>query len=229
MLVVSWMSSKLITVEAEDDFAKALQTMKDYHVSHLPVMKDGKLAGMLSGMTLNDAILEGQARGLDVKELGRFKVGEVMTPDPPCINLCHTVEEAALLMLEKGLTGLPVQDENGNLMAVLSASDVMRAMVSLSGVSTGGVLFGMNIPDEPGSIKLVVDPLRDAGARLASIFTSYDRCAEGRRNVFIRASGLDREKLVGLKETLSQVGEIIYILDSKDDGDSEFVKTCLER
>ena len=228
MLVVSWMSSKLITVDAEDDFAKALQIMKDYHVSHLPVLDGGRLVGMLSGMTLNDAILAGQARGVDVKGLGLFKVREVMTPNPPSINLCHTVEEAALLMLEKGLTGLPVQGEDGSLMAVITASDIMRAMISLSGVSQGGVLFGLNIPDQPGSIREVVDPLRSAGARLASILTSYDRCAQGRRNVFIRAAGLDRKKLVELKEQLSKVGEIIYILDSKDDGVSEFVKTCLE-
>ena len=133
MLVVSWMSSKLVTVDVEDHFAKALQIMKDYRVSHLPAMEDGKLVGMLSGMTLNDAILAAQAKGLNVKELGQIKVREVMTPNPPSITLCHTVEDAALLMLEKGLTGLPVQDESGNVMAVITASDIMRAMVSLSG------------------------------------------------------------------------------------------------
>lgn len=219
MLVQYWMSRGLVTIDPEESMSQAIRLMKDHHIGRLPVVdKKGRLVGILSDRDIKRASAS-DATTLAVHELAylltRVRVKDIMTAHPVTISPLDTVEEAALVMLERHVSGLPVVDEAGKAIAVLTQGDIFRALISLSGVTAGGVQFAMDLPDRPGSIKDACDVIRAHGGRIVSIFTTQDRAAEERRRVYVRARSLDRARLMALKEELKGVGELLYILDSR--------------
>lgn len=217
MLVVNWMSTRLVKTEADVSMAEAGQLMEDYHIGHLPVVAGDKLVGILSDRDLKRAFRAGTKAaqcGEPGPDPAKLKVRDYMSEEPCKVSLYDTIEEAALIMLEARISGLPVVDEVGKLVAMITKNDICRALVSLSGVTSGGIQFGMDISDDPGSIKACTDVIRSFGGRMVSIFTSYDRVAAGRRKAFIRVKGLDRARLGEVRDQLTKVGVLIYILDS---------------
>jgi|ERR1035437_1699963 CBS domain-containing protein len=54
-------------------------------------------------------------------------VGEVMTPNPISITESASLAEAAGILDSKKITGLPVVDENGCLVGMISQTDLVRA------------------------------------------------------------------------------------------------------
>ena len=219
MLVVNWMSTRLVGVDPEDSMSHAMRLLKENHIGRLPVIKDGRLVGIVSDKDLKRAGAS-DATALEVHELAyllsRVKVKDIMTPKPITTHMYDTIEEAALTMLESKISGLPVVDDSGAVVAMLTQSDIFRALISLTGVTRGGVQFALDLSDEAGSIKRAADVIRKYGGRMVSILTSYDRVAEGRRRVYIRMKAVDRSKLMQIKEELGQVGVILYILDSRE-------------
>ena len=219
MLVINWMSTRLVGVDPDDSMSQAIRLLKENHIGRLPVIKEGKLVGIVSDKDLKRAGAS-DATALEVHELAyllsRVKIKDIMTPKPKTVHIYDTIEEAALVMLENKISGVPVVDDSGAVVAMLTQSDIFRALISLTGVTRGGVQFAVDLPDEPGSIKQAADVVRRYGGRMVSILTSYARVAEGRRRVYFRMKSIDRSKLMQIKEELSQVGVLLYVLDSRE-------------
>jgi acetoin utilization protein AcuB len=220
MLVINWMSTRLVSVDPEESMSQAIRLIKENHIGRLPVIdQSGKLVGILSDKDLKRAGAS-DATALEVHELAyllsRVKVKDIMTPRPKTVHMYDTIEEAALLMLENKISGVPVVDDAGAVLAMLTQSDIFRALIALTGVTRGGVQFALDLPDEAGSIKQAADVVRKYGGRMVSILSSYDRVAEGRRRVYFRMKNLDRSKLMQIKDELSQVGVLLYIIDTRE-------------
>ncbi len=218
MLVANWMSSRLVSIGPEATMGEALQLTEDYQVSRLVVLEEGKLVGIVTDRDLRSSNAS-EAMPPPRREVEHLrhtvKVREIMTPDPYTVHIHDTLEEAALTMLEHRVGGLPVVDDNGTVAAVITQSDVFRALISLTGVTQGGVQFSLEMEDVPGSLKKAADLTRAHGGRIVAILQSYDRVAPGWRRVFIRAKGLDRSRLDQLKEGLQALGHLRYLVDSR--------------
>lgn len=219
MLVMNWMSPHLVTVGPDDSMSRAGRLMTEHRIRHLPVLDDGKLVGVVTDRDIKRASAS-DATTLDAHELAyllnKVKVREIMTKKPVTAYALDTIEEAALLMLEHRISGLPVVDDEGGVMGMITQDDIFRALINLTGVVHGGVQFALDLPDSPGSIKVAADHIRAFGGRMISILTSKDRVAEGRRKVYIRMSGVDRAKLMELTDLLAQDGVVLYVLDSRN-------------
>jgi acetoin utilization protein AcuB len=126
------------------------------------------------------------------------------------------LEETADILLKHRISGVPVMDHNEKLVGVITQSDLFRVLITLSGFGKKGIQFGLQVEDRPGSIKEVADIIRTYGGRLASILTSYSHAPEGRRNVYIRTFGIDRNTLGDLKGMLSQKAALLYIVDHRE-------------
>ena len=105
--------------------------------------------------------------------LAELQVQEIMSRNPVSVSQDDTVERAAQMMLEHTISGLPVVDESGKVVGIITQSDVFRAFMHITGVLQGGVQFALRLEDRPGLIKEVVDLLRARGARLVSLLSSY--------------------------------------------------------
>jgi len=219
MLVSNWMSKNVITVDVDDSMHDAMKRMKEKEIRMLPVLKKGKLVGVVTDRDIKRASAS-DATTLDVHELlylvSKIKVGNIMTKDPVTVPQNFTVEETAEVLLKHKISGVPVVDQNGQLVGIITQTDLFRVLISLTGVSKGGIQFAFQLEDRPGSIKEVADIIRLYGGRMVSILTSYDSVPEGYRKVFIRMHSIERAKLQQLKEELSYKAALIYMVDHRE-------------
>jgi acetoin utilization protein AcuB len=213
MLVKGWMTSDVITVDEETSMMKASQIMKENNIRRLPVMRKGKLVGMVTDRDIKEAS-PSKATTLDVHELyyllSELKLKDIMRKNLVTVGPEETVEKAAVKMLEHRISGLPVVNDKGKVVGVITQGDIFKVLVSLTGIYRGGIQFAFNLEDRPGSIKDVADVIRKHGGRMVSILTSYDMCEENCRHVYIRIKDLADDKLKALTEELDKNFILLY-------------------
>ena len=108
------------TVGASTPIAEAARLMKADDIGSLPILEDGKLAGVL---TDRDIVLRVVADGLDPQST---TAGEVASRDPVTIDPQQDLGEALRLMAEHQVRRLPVVAEDGRLVGMLAQADVAR-------------------------------------------------------------------------------------------------------
>jgi len=127
MIVGKRMTTEPLTVEPEDLAIRAAHKMQAGGFRRLPVVRDGKLVGIVSERDLREH------RG----HLEQVKINGIMTESPLTVSPATTVEEAAQIMLEQQIGGLPVVAE-GRLVGMVTETDILRAFLDVMGASHGG-------------------------------------------------------------------------------------------
>lgn len=214
MLVKWWMTTALITITEDTSLIKAIRLMKIHNIRRLPVLQDGHLVGIVTDRDLKEAS-PSKATSLEVHELyyllSELKVKDIMTPDPVVVHPEDTIEKAAVIMLEKKISGLPVMDEHNNLVGIITETDIFKALVNITGAYLGGVQFAFDLPDKPGTVREVEEIIRKQRGQIVSILTSFDLAHKGYRRVFIRVINLSPEATNALKEELKSKFELLYV------------------
>jgi acetoin utilization protein AcuB len=192
MLVYKWMTQDPMTVQTEETVTHAAQLMKDHSIRHLPVLSGKKLVGIVSDRDLKE-YSPSPATTLDVYELhyllSKTTVDKAMHKNPLFVHPGDTIEKAALLMHDKGVGCLPVLDDEGAVVGILTDYDVFEALVRITGCRSDSTRLQMTIPDEPGSIKIITDQARSHGLRVSSILTTTFKVPEGKRELIVRVKG----------------------------------------
>ena len=216
MLVKNWMSINVITVDINDSMQDAMKLLKENDIRMLPVMKKAKLVGIVTDRDLKKASAS-DATTLEVHELlyllMKIKVKDIMTRDVITVPPDYTVEETAQVLQKNRISGAPVVDADGQLVGTITQTDLFRVLISLTGVGNGGIQFGFQVEDRPGSIKEVADIIRIYGGRMVSILSSYDDVAEGYRKVYIRMRSIERSELKKLIKELESKAGLLYMVD----------------
>lgn len=215
MPVQNWMTTDVVSVTPETSLLKVGKLMKDHHVRRLPVLDDtGRVVGIISDRDVRDAS-PSKATTLDMYEmhylLAELKVKNIMTPNPLTVKPSDTVEQAALLMLDHKIGGLPVVEESGKLVGIISDHDVFKALVDITGARLGGLQFAIELPDLPGTARPVFDLLRTHNARLLSVLTVSNE--DGNRHLFIRVRDLGSKTAEdALMEEVAKLGRVLYCI-----------------
>ena len=227
LLVENWMNPNVITVDADDSMLDATKLLKEHNIRHLPVLEKGKLVGVITDRDLKRAS-PSDATALEAHELlyliANIKVREIMTKNPITVPYNFTIEEAAELLLQARISGMPVVDKDGDVIGTITQTDLFKVLISLTGVGKKGVQFAFLLEDRPGSIKDVADVIRAYGGRMASILSSYEKAPEGHRYVYIRMYDVNQEKMPQLKEELKKKAKVLYIVDSRDNKREIFIR-----
>ncbi len=116
--VGDFMSRELVTLCERDDLALAEQMFRLGGIRHLPVVRDRKLVGLL---TRNDLLRAAAARSSKTTV-----AGEVMTHEPVTVRPTTSLVHAARVMLENKFGCLPVCDEDGALVGIITEADYVR-------------------------------------------------------------------------------------------------------
>ena len=131
-LVKNWMSRDVIAVDIDTKLSAAHQLMIDYQIRRLPVVHDDQLVGVLTLGDVREAE-PSEATSLSVWEvnylLSELKVGKLMSQNPITISPFATIGEAAWMMLEYKISGLPVVNKQKKIMGVITESDIFRLVV----------------------------------------------------------------------------------------------------
>ncbi|MBW1707667.1 MAG: CBS domain-containing protein [Deltaproteobacteria bacterium] len=218
MLVKNWMSKEVITIDVNDSMDRAGNLLKDHNIRTLPVMKKGKLAGVITDRDLKRASAS-DANTLKRHELSyllsEIKIAEIMTRDPVTVPPDYTVEETAEVLFENRISGVPVV-EMDELVGIITKDDLFRVLVALTAERKKGIQFAFQVEAYPGSIKELVDIIRKYGGRLISILSSNENAKEGYRSVYIRVHKIDREKLSEIQEELKERATLLYMVDHRE-------------
>jgi acetoin utilization protein AcuB len=218
MPVQDWMSKDLVTIDEDASIMKASKVMKQNNIQHLPVLRKGRLAGIVSDRDLKEAT-PSKATALDIHEmyylLDTITVKTLMPKTLYTITPGETAEKAAAVMLKHRVSALPVVDAAGNLTGIITKGDIFRAFVSISGIFQGALAMGLELPDQPGYIKQVTDLIREHGGRIASIMTRYEGAPEGFKSVYVRAKNVKDEK--ALRKDLEGKHKVLYFFNETMD------------
>jgi CBS domain-containing protein len=115
--VGDFMTRDLVTVKEGDDLALATSILRLGGIRHLPVVRDGLLAGLVTQRDL----LRSASRGQDGARAGDIMVREVVTVRPGT-----SLVQAARIMLANKFGCLPVTEEGGRLVGIITESDFVR-------------------------------------------------------------------------------------------------------
>lgn len=147
--VADVMSRDPILVRPQTPLKEAIQILAEKRISGLPVIDDaGKLVGIISETDLMwqetsvtppayimilDSVIYLQNPGTYERDLHKAlgqTVGEVMSKNPVAISPQKSLKEAAQLIQNHKVQRLPVLDNGGNVIGILTRGDIIRAMAA---------------------------------------------------------------------------------------------------
>ncbi len=212
MLVGDRMTPRPITVAKDTSVDKALQLMHSENVRRLPVVdKHGKLIGIVSELDLLK-VSPSPATTLSIYEipylLARIKMEDVMTKDVLTVTEDTTLEEAARIMADNKIGGLPVV-RDGKLVGIITETDLFKVFLELLGARDEGVRLSMLVPEEKGTLAKITGAIAGMGGNILALGTIT---GDDPSNYLltIRVAGVPQEELVSAMEGLG-----LKILDQR--------------
>lgn len=179
--------SRTIPVCAPDDgLDKAIQVMREKKVRQLFVTEGDAVVGVLSRIDLQH-VLPSTATTLAVNEmnyqLSRLKVRDYMTREVVSVSQDATLEEAARLMHDRDVSGLPVV-KNGKLVGLINRTMMLAAFIEEMGLQVDSSRITLELDDTPGQILSITQIIKDIGLNIVSIATFFPEPTNKRLVVF---------------------------------------------
>lgn len=132
-VVGSIMSRKLVTVTPTDPIRVAIERMREHQCRRLPVLDEGKLVGIVTDRDLRRATNSPfvlRERSYDEFVLDNISVMACMSPNPRTVTPQTQIVEAARLMRDKKIGGLPVVDQD-SLVGMVTETDLLDYLITL--------------------------------------------------------------------------------------------------
>ena len=203
LLVKDSMTREVVTISPEDAAKTALALCRERRIRHLPVLESGELVGIASDRDFRDAAppLGDPGRAAALAEI---RVGEVMAREVVTVASDDPIEQAANTMRERRIGSLPVL-ESGELVGIVTASNVMDALVYLVGAHEPGSRMEISLPDRPGSLAGAAGVFGMCGINIVSAAMGATRePTDGgtirERTVVFRVDTIDTYEAVGYLE-----------------------------
>lgn len=197
MLVKERMASPVITVAPDLPIMQALELMKTNRIRRLPVMKKGKIVGIVSEGDLLNAS-PSDVTSLSVWELNyllaKITVEEIMTKKVITVGEDTPIEEAAYLMDENKIGGLPVISEDGELVGLITETDLFRIFLELMSARQAGVRVTALVPDKPGELDLITHAIAAAGGDFLSMGT-FAGDSSANRTITFKVRNLEEDQV----------------------------------
>jgi acetoin utilization protein AcuB len=170
MLVGERMSRPVISVAPDASIHDVLAMFKKEHIRRAPVMKDGKLVGIISQGDLLNAS-PSPVTTLSVWEmnylLSKVTVKRVMSKKVITVDSDTPIEEAARMMADNKIGGLPVMN-NGRVVGMITETDLFKVFLELMGARDKGIRVTATIDDKPGGLAKVTKAIAEAGGNFIS-------------------------------------------------------------
>jgi acetoin utilization protein AcuB len=220
MLVGYRMTPDPITVLPDLPIAEALEKMRRADVHRFPVVdKKGELVGIVTHKDLLYAS-PSSVTSLNVWEvtylLNQVKVRETMTRDVIVVDEGCPIEEAARVMRDNEIGGLPVM-RDGKLVGIITESDLFDVFLELFMAQEEGVRITVLAPYFKGSIAQITSAISARGGLIHALNTFLGK-DESNWGCHMRVADISKDELIEVVQPLVQ-----EILDVREIGAG---KTC---
>jgi CBS domain-containing protein len=126
------MTSPALTIGPDTRLPAAIALMRQHDIRHLPVVENGRLIGMVSRGDLREASITASINA-DQYELhfllSKLTVADLMSRKVYTVTPDAFIVFAAELMTDNKIAGLPVVDETGAVVGIVTESDLLRMLV----------------------------------------------------------------------------------------------------
>jgi len=199
MRVGEIMNKEPITIPPKTPVGQALKLMQQHHIRHLPVIEDDLMVGWISARTLREVLL---ASMLEV-----ITVGDVMVQAPISVTPDTSVEEAARLVHEHRIGGMPVLEDD-KLVGVLTVNDLLSAFIVMLGLLRSSSRLDLLLDTKPKTLEKVSRLLQENGCKIMNI--ALGSIQDNKRCYFFRLEKCDLNPIIAtLKEQGYQVVDFI--------------------
>ncbi|MGC9349261.1 MAG: CBS and ACT domain-containing protein [Anaerolineae bacterium] len=207
MLVKDRMTRDPVTVTPDTPVSEALNVMRQAAVRRMPVLdKRGRLVGIVAEKDLLYAS-PSPATSLNVYEIGyllsKLKIKEIMAKDVVTITEDAPLEEAARVMVDNTVSGLPVvrRDE---VVGIITETDIFKAMLEMLGARDEGIRVTLHVEDRPGVLSQIAGAIASIGGDIVTLGTFAS--GEGRHGVLVvKVCLVDQDALVKVLEEIESV------------------------
>ena len=203
MLVGQRMSRPVITVSPDLPITEALTLLKRNNIRRAPVVKRGKMVGIITVADIMNAS-PSQATSLSIWEvnylISKIKVDAVMTKKVLTVQEDIPIEDAAKLMVDTKIGGMPVM-RGKEIVGMITETDLFKVFLEMMGARHMGVRVSYLMVNRAGEIAKLSKVLYENGGNILSLGTF---AGETPSNVLVtmKLEGIELETLRILLEPL---------------------------
>ncbi|MCK4515718.1 MAG: CBS domain-containing protein [Spirochaetaceae bacterium] len=213
MTVNSVMTRNPFTLMEDNTVTDAQSLMDREKIHRLPVINEQKkLVGIVSKADLLEAA-PSSATTLTVYEmnnlLAKLTINNVMSRDVLTVTPETLVEDAARLLVDKSIGGLPVM-EGETLVGIVTETDLFRLLIDLFGTRRKGVRATLRVPERAGEVADMTKLITDAGGNIISIGTFPGNDITN-AVLILKVEQMSKDKLLKLLEPL-----VIEVMDVRE-------------
>ncbi|NLV74709.1 MAG: CBS domain-containing protein [Chloroflexi bacterium] len=214
MLVRERMSRHPITVTPDTSLYDALAIIREEKIRRLPVVDpSGKLVGIVSEKDML-YVSPSPATTLSVYEMNyliaKIKIKELMTTEVITVEDDCPVEEAARIMADNSISGLPVM-RAGTLVGMVTESDLFKVFIELLGARMHGMRVSLRITEGVGVLARLTSALASLNGDIVTLGTFQDDNQDS-RIITIKLTGLDEAQIRQVAADLhAEILDIRYI------------------
>lgn len=196
MLVGERMSHPVITVSPDTPVLDAVDMLRKEHIRRAPVVHDGKLVGIVSEKDMLNAS-PSSATLLSVWEVNylvsKIKVKDVMTRKVLTVTEDTPIEEAARIMADNKVGGLPVM-RDGKVVGIITETDIFKLLLEMMGARQKGVRISLLVPNVAGEIAQLSRAVFEKGGNIIALGTFAGEDPSTSELVF-KVEGVSEEEL----------------------------------
>ena len=196
MFVGERMSRPVISVSPDAPINEVLAMFRKEHIRRAPVIKNGKLLGMVSDSDLLNAS-PSSATTLSVWELNylisKVTVKDVMTKKVITVDKDTPIEEAARIMADTKIGGLPVTSA-GKVVGMITETDLFKIFLELMGARQKALRVTATVRERPGELAKLTKAVADCGGDFLAFGMFAGPDADSRVITF-KVDGLSKEKV----------------------------------
>ncbi|MGI6549157.1 MAG: CBS and ACT domain-containing protein [Syntrophomonadales bacterium] len=200
MKVKNRMSENPRTVTLDTSVHEAMALMKANNIRRLPVIDKDKVIGIVTIADLNQAS-PSSATTLSKHELkyllAKTKIKDILPKNQKVITISpeNYIETAARIMRENKVSGLPVIDDKGKLVGVITETDLFDALIDVLGVTRIHSRIDFYTADRPGTVAEITTMIAEKGKNIVNTVAFYDKKKDMYKMV-IRLEELDCQDVV---------------------------------
>jgi acetoin utilization protein AcuB len=205
MFVRDRMSSPAVTITPDTTLHDAPNLMHEHRFRRLPVVDEkGRLVGIVSERDLLYASPPPATllNGLELNHvLSKLQIEEIMTQDVITTTPDAFIEDAARLMVENKIGGLPIVDEDNHVVGVITETDVFRAFIEMYRAGHSGLYLTLKVRDRKGMMAEFSKAVFGLWGDILSIGSFCDETT-GDYRLVIKGHDIDKDQVVATLESL---------------------------
>ena len=199
MKVKNWMKADPVTIGRTMLIQQAAELMKKHSIRHLPVVEGDQLEGFITQTDLRQYFFPSMVEEIPVHD--------VMAVKPITIDVNSSIDQAARMIHDYKIGGLPVMDGK-KLVGVITSSDIVSGFIEVMGLLQSSTRLDV-IVDQDGGVEDVTRIIKEKDIEIFSVATEsqsskrkvyYFRLGKGEIEPVVRALEVAGHKVVSVME-----------------------------